>query len=544
MTGWSLADVIALNVRANPQSRAQTHGSRHITWAETEARADSLAQGLLSLGLGRQDKVAQYLYNCPEYMESFYACMKSSLVPVNTNYRYLENELIDLWENADAVAVVFDVSFQGRVDAIRDRLPAVQAWVRVGGEPEDLPAWAHDYEALAQAGSSLDLDWQRSPDDLVFLYTGGTTGLPKGVMWRQGDLLALLNRRRVAPLAPYELDGGEEAVVAQKRSDGPGVVALPACPLMHGTGLVTALGAMLGGGCVVTQPERRFDPATLLDTIEREGVQTLAIVGDAFARPLLEALDEEPDRWDLTSLKTMVSSGVMWSEDTKHGLLQHHPNMVLRDNLGSSESIGIGAALSTGEQTTRTASFELGEFTKVLDENGEEVAPGAEQPGRLAVAGPIPLGYYKDPKKSAETFVTYGEKRYAIAGDWATVELDGTIRLLGRGSGCINTGGEKVFPEEVEEVLKLHERVKDAVCVGVPHHRFGEAVVAVIELSGEEELEERELIDLAKRHLAGYKAPKRVLFRPIERSPSGKADYPGLRVFAISKLRVIDTGPL
>ncbi len=542
--GWSLADVIALNGRAHPQSLAQVQGSRRLTWEQTEARSDSLARGLVALGLERQDKVAQYLYNCPEYMESFYACMKASFVPVNTNYRYLENELVDLWENADATAVVFDETFQEMVEAIRGRLQTIKAWVRVGSGATPLPSWAHDYETLASGGRGLELSWDTDEDDLVLLYTGGTTGLPKGVMWRQGDLLALLNRRRVEPLTPYDLASGAESVVAQKAEDGAGVIVLPACPLMHGTGMVSALGAMFGGGCVVTLPGRRFDPIAILDAVERERVQSLAIVGDAFARPLLDALDEEPDRWDISSLQVMVSSGVMWSEDVKYGLLRHHSDMVLRDNLGSSESIGIGAALSTGDQTTRTASFELGEFTRVLDEDGKELQPGTDDPGRLAVAGPIPLGYYKDPKKSAETFVTYDGVRYAIAGDWATVEPDGTIRLLGRGSGCINTGGEKVFPEEVEEILKLHESVVDAVCVGVPHHRFGEAVVAVVELSDGIEIEERELIDLVKRHLAGYKAPKRILYRQVSRSPSGKADYPGLRIYAISNLREIDTGPL
>jgi len=367
----------------------------------------------------------------------------------------------------------------------------------------------------------------------VMLYTGGTTGMPKGVMWRQDDLFARLN---LGNLIKVPEDGGLEGV--RKTLVGPGPVLLPACPLMHGTGMFTSMGVLATAGCVVTLAERKFDPAVLLDTVDEKNVNAIVIVGDAFAKPILRALDANPGRWHLRTLIAMVSSGVMWSEETKRGLLHHHPTMLLIDAFSSSEALGMGTSISSGNAAKHTARFELGPDVKVIDPESEKVVvPGSGEIGVLALGGRNPLGYYKDEEKSAATFRVIDGTRFSIPGDYATVEKDGSIQLLGRGSVVINTGGEKVFPEEVEETLKRHPAVFDAVVVGVPDDRFGEVVVAVVELSEGGTATDRELVEHTKEHLAGFKAPKHVRFvESIGRSPSGKVDYARNRSEAIEWL--------
>ncbi|MDX1383046.1 MAG: acyl-CoA synthetase [Thermoanaerobaculia bacterium] len=537
MSGWNLADLAVASARANPDATAQISGDRRYSWSQFDRRTDAVAAALLEIGLGRQDKVAQYLYNGPEYIESVFAAFKAALVPVNTNYRYQETELLYLWDNADVAAVVFHGEFADRCDPLRDRLPKVRAWLWVDDGSGPCPSWARPYEEIAAAERALDLPWERDGDDLLLLYTGGTTGMPKGVMWRQDDLFQVYNRNRVPE--PYPTDRGVEGIYERKKLDGPGRVSLPACPMMHGTGLLTAIMTITGGGTVVTLGSRSFRAEEMLDAVAEHRVEGTAIVGDAFARPLLQALDGNPGRWDISSLLGMTSSGVMWSEEVKRGLLRHNPAMVLTDSLGSSEAIGMGRSESTGADAERTARFTLGDFTTVLDENDRPVEPGSGVAGRIAVRGNLPVGYYKDPEKTAATFPVVDGVRYSVAGDWARVEADGTLTLLGRGSVCINTGGEKVFPEEVEEVLKQHAAVRDAVCVGVPHERFGEAITALVEPADGGAVEEADLITFVKERLAHYKAPKRILeVASIGRAPSGKVDYKGLRQQAIERLGI------
>jgi fatty-acyl-CoA synthase len=358
------------------------------------------------------------------------------------------------------------------------------------------------------------------------LYTGGTTGMPKGVMWRQDDLFARLN---ASGFRRYPDESGLDGVRESLESSGPGMSLMPACPLMHGTGGFTACECLSEGGRVVLLEGRRFDPVELLDTVAREGVNGLVIVGDPFGRPILAELERHPGRWDLTSLVGIISSGAMWSEEVKQGLLRHHPNMLLVDAFSSSEALGMGSSVSSAGSAAKTAEFTLGPEVKVLAPDGTPLEPGSEQVGVLALGGRNPLGYYKDPEKSDATFKVYDGVRYSIPGDYAQVRADGTIHLLGRGSVCINTAGEKVFPEEVEEALKTHEKVVDAVVVGVPDERFGESIVAVVELiesGGPSDLDETELIEHVKARLAGYKAPRRVrAVGTIGRSPNGKVDY-------------------
>jgi 3-oxocholest-4-en-26-oate---CoA ligase len=532
--GWNFAEVWELIADVRPDEPAAVHGDHRSTWAEHDRRADGVARALLDAGVQKQDKVAQYLYNCPEYLESVFASMKAGLVPVNTNYRYGHEELVYLWDNADAVAVMFHGAFTEHIEAIRARVPGVRLWLWVDDGSGPCPAWAAPYEdAAKQATARVLPPWGRSGDDLYMLYTGGTTGMPKGVMWRQDDLYARFAEAVMHDPEPPDLD----AVRTRIESASP-LVGLPACPLMHGTGAFTSFQTMFMGGSVVTLESRKFDVAELLSTVEREKVNTLAIVGDAFARPMLAALDENPGRWDISSLLMMVSSGVMWSEPVKQGLLRHHAGMLLVDAFSSSEALGMGQSISSAGGAVKTAKFVLGEHARVITDDGRDAQPGSGEMGRVAVRGRCPVGYYKDPEKSARTFPVIDGERYSMPGDYATVETDGTLRLLGRGSVCINTGGEKVYPEEVEEVLKEHDAVRDAVVVGVPDERFGEIIVAWVEPADAAggDVDEDDVIAHVKSRLAGYKAPRRVLTtETIGRSPAGKVDYARLRTEAVQR---------
>src|SRR5436309_2524446 len=428
--GWNFADVWETITDVQPDKPAIVHGERRSTWTELDRRADSVARALLDAGVERQDKVAQYLYNCPEYLESVYASMKAGLVPVNTNYRYGDEEVVYLWDNADAVAVMFHGSFAERIEGIRARVPKVRLWLWVDDGSGPCPEWATAYEdAAKQATDRVAPPWGRSGDDLYMLYTGGTTGMPKGVMWRQDDLYVAFSEAVMHDPEQRDMDAARARLAS-----APPLVGLPACPLMHGTGAFTSFQTMFMGGSIVALQSRRFDVVELLDTIEREKVNSLAIVGDAFARPMLAALDEHPGRWDISSLIAMVSSGVMWSEPVKEGLLRHHPGMLLVDAFSSSEALGMGQSISGAGNAAKTAKFVLGENARVFTDDGRDVQPGSGEMGRVAVRGRAPVGYYKDPEKSARTFPVIDGERYSVPGDYATVEADGTLRLLGRGS--------------------------------------------------------------------------------------------------------------
>jgi acyl-CoA synthetase (AMP-forming)/AMP-acid ligase II len=430
--------------------------------------------------------------------------------------------------------VVFHGTFTERVDAVRRRVPNVRTWLWVDDGSGPRPDWAVPYEqaaASATPGQRTRGAVDRSGDDLYLLYTGGTTGVPKGVMWRQDDLYNVFSATTMHDPPAADLDAVRRRVTER------GPVGLPACPLMHGTGAFTSFQVLFLGGSLVTMAGRAFDPVELLDTVERERVNSISWVGDAFARPVLAALDAEPGRWDISSLVMVTSSGVMWSEPVKEGLLRHHPGMMLVDVFSSSEAIGMGMSVSGRKQkTARTAEFALGDRARVIDDGGGDVAPGSGQIGRVAVKGPCPIGYYKDPEKSARTFLTIDGERWSVPGDYATVDADGTLQLLGRGSVCINTGGEKVFPEEVEEALKDHPAVLDAVVVGIPDDRFGETIVAWVEPAGDG-VDEADVIAHVKGRLAAYKAPRRVLTTAsLGRSAAGKVDYRRLRADAVAAL--------
>jgi acyl-CoA synthetase (AMP-forming)/AMP-acid ligase II len=533
MSSWNFADAWEVVAEALPDAPATIHGDRRQTWSGFTARADALAAWLLEAGLRPGDTVAQYLYSCPEYLEGVFAAFKIGLPPVNTNYRYGAEELVYLWDNADCAAVMFHATFSDLVDEVRPRVPGVRHWVWVDDGTAACPSWATDLATItARPAPPVRPPWGRTPDDLLLVYTGGTTGMPKGVMWRQDDLFAIL--ARTAPVRPPE-----EGTLADLRAllVKPGPSHIPCAPLMHGTGAFTSFAMLGSGGSIVTLTGRRFDPAELLDTIDAERVKSIAIVGDAFAKPILAALDAEPSRWDISSLRVIGSSGVMWSSATKDGLLRHNPRLILVDTLGSTEAVSMASSVSSGTTTGETASFALGPTTRVVTEEGADVVAGSGEVGLLAFRGRVPLGYYKDEEKTARTFRMIDGVRWSIPGDFASVGADGTLRLLGRGSQCINTGGEKVYPEEVEEVIKTYVDTLDAACVGVPDERFGEAIVALVELRSGAVLDAPAVIAHVKSRLAGYKAPKRVFALPtIGRAPNGKVDYKALRAQALELL--------
>ena len=526
MTGWHYADVWDTVAAVRGDQPALVHGDQRVSWRDLSGRADALGAALVARGAQRGDRVALYLRNCPEYLEATYAGYKAALTPVNTNYRYRADELADLWSDADAVAVVFHGAFTATVELTRPKV-AVRHWIWVDDDTTECPDWAIAYDRLVDEHLAGGTDecyiapWGRAGDDLVMIYTGGTTGTPKGVMWRHDDLYRAFNTTG----DPDEVDLA--AVRQRLTAASPGPVGVPASPLMHATGAMFAHSLLTQGGTVVTVPGTSFDAVALLDAVARERAETMAIVGDAFGVPLLDALDGEPGRWDLSRLVMIVSAGVMWSAATKAGLARHLPGAALVDLLGSSEAHGLGTAVS-GRDASATGRFRLGPHAMVIDEEGRRVEPG--QTGLLAVGGPGPIGYHKDPAKSAATFRVVDGVRVSVPGDWARLEPDGTITLLGRGSLCINTGGEKVFPEEVEEAIETHPAVRDSTVVGIPDARLGEVVAAAVELHAAQVTTTEDLIAHVRARLAGYKAPRVVVIvDSVGRAPNGKADYAGTR---------------
>jgi fatty-acyl-CoA synthase len=518
-----------------PERVALVCGDQHVTYGEFDARATRLAHVLHDAGVKPDDKVAIMCVNTPEYLEAFYAAQKLGAVPVNVNYRYVGAELAYLLDNSDAIALVYHDEFASTVaDAIgalaAERRPRLLLQCAHDGSGS-LIAGARDYESSITAVTTTSPPTDREPsgDDLIFLYTGGTTGYPKAVMWRSDDLYVALWQMARPGTQPPDV---RTAITAGKTA----ATLLPACPLMHGTGLFITLSTLSGGGKVVLLDTARLDADAVWSAIERERVQVCTIVGDAFARPLLGALDATPDKWDLSSLRAITSSGVTWSPETKRGLLAHLPGVTLIDSLGASEGI-MTRTESRASDDIAPAQFKASDRLVVVTDDGEVAEPGDGRIGMLGVGGPIPLGYYKDESKSAATFRMVEGRRYSIPGDYATVEPDGTITLLGRGSACINTGGEKVYPEEVELVLRAHPDVFDCVVVGVPDERWGEMVVALLEMSAGATLDVDALSAHCRASLSGYKVPKRFVALPsLQRSPAGKADYNLLRGLAASEV--------
>jgi fatty-acyl-CoA synthase len=527
-------DIVA-EIRADEDSLIQ--GDRHLSWRQVERRARNLSAWMIERGTTYQGKVAVYTYNHPAYMESIYAAFKASLVPFNVNYRYQAEELRYLLDNSDTEIVVVHEDFAPLLEALLPELPQIVGVLVVEATGEyDIASIANaaPYEATAE-GDRPAVDAERSPDELLLLYTGGTTGRPKGVMWRQGDFFTRFGGGGVGATPETE-----EAYREFLKNPPMRYRSLICPPLMHGTGWFQAMIAWLVGGVtVVLESAKKFDAAELWRTVDAERITSVTIVGDPFAKPMAQELEENGDAYDISSLVMIASSGVMWSEETKQRLLAHHSGVVLADAFSSSEAVGIGISFTTAAGSVQTGKFQLSDTTKLFSADLEliESKPGAR--GLVGVGGLQPLGYYKDPEKSAKTFVECEAGRFSVPGDWAEVNEDGlTLTLLGRGSVCINTGGEKVFPEEVEEVIKRFEGVKDVVVVGIPDDRWGEAVTAVVS-SHDGELDGAAIIEHVKGSLAGYKAPKHVVQVPeVYRSPAGKADFKHTRQTAMERLGI------
>jgi fatty-acyl-CoA synthase len=517
---------------AVPDQAAVVQGERRVSWGDYEQRAARMAQALLDVGLGIGAKVGMYLYNSPEYCETNFAAFKIRAVPINVNYRYLDDELRYLLDNADVEALVFHTSLADRVARVAPDLDGVRLLIEVDDGPAP-DGTAHvdgavAYEAVI-ADTAPAARTEVSDDDVYIFYTGGTTGMPKGVMYPTGEFTEFFLRSYppMIGLPPVEDAGALPATARRMFAAGTPLVAMSGPPLMHGTGCW--LGMMvphLFGGTAVLQEGRGLDAAEVWNAVEREGVQHLIVVGDAFAKPLLRALDDQPARWDLSSLRLMISSGAMFSADVKHGLIGHLPALAIADVLGATEG-GMGTSVTTKDTPpTETAKFSLNATAKVFRDDGTEVVPGSGDIGVVANGGMVPIGYYKDPEKSARTFRVVDGVRYSFPGDMATIAADGTLVLFGRGSNCINTGGEKVYPEEVEEALKGHPAVEDALVFGVPDDRFGQRVVGIASPSPGRSTTAEEIIAGARQRLSSYKLPKALrIVTTIPRAPNGKADY-------------------
>jgi acyl-CoA synthetase (AMP-forming)/AMP-acid ligase II len=532
---YNIADLFEHTVDLVADREVLVVGEQRRTYSELESRANQLAHHLKAHGIGAGDHIGIYGSNSVEWLEAAIAAYKVRAVPINVNFRYVEEELRYLFDNADLKALVYDKELAPRIDAVRASLPLLQHLVHI----EDGSGAAVD-EVLARLGSvafddatsgmSTERDFEeRSSDDHYVLYTGGTTGMPKGVVWRHEDVFFALGGGIDAYSNERVADEWTLARKAQQVETGLRSLNLP--PLMHGAAQWGFFRMAFEGNFVVMQ--RRFDAADVWRYVERERINNVAITGDAMARPMIEALMElgGPEALDLSSWFVLASTAAIFSPTVKDQYLELFPNLMIVDAIGSSETgangmrtVAKGDTQNTGGGPTVTAARD----SVVLDEDFNELPPGSGQQGRLARRGNVPLAYHKDPEKSAATFVVGPSgDRYALAGDMAIFEADGTITLLGRGSQCINSGGEKIFPEEVEAALKAHPSVFDAIVVGVPDDRWGQRVAAVIQPREGTEPTLDDLDAHCRGYVAGYKVPKEVHLVPeVVRSPSGKPDYP------------------
>jgi len=528
---------------AYPDRECIVTPTRRLSYAQVADHIRRLASVLHAHGLGcrreraelanhesGQDHVGLYLLNCPEYIEGMLGCYRARSAPFNVNYRYVDDELCYLFDDADAVAVVYHARYAPTLARIRARLPKLRLLLQVDdGSGERLLPGALDYAAALAAASPAGPPVRPTPDDLYIIYTGGTTGAPKGVLWRQEDIF----HAAMSGGAPG-FDGPTtiEDLVAEAEH-GTYMRTLPVPPLMHGAAQWVAFGAIHKGGTVVLQgnPEK-LDPEDVWGTAERERVSTIAIVGDAFARPLLDGLDQR--QYDLSRLFIVGSGGAILSPHNKQAFLERLPHVTVVDGFGASETGAQGSQASRGGDTISTGTFSMAGAVVLKQDFSGFVEPGADEIGWVGRAGHVPLGYYKDAAKTARTFPVVGGTRYAVPGDHARMLADGTIVVLGRGSVSINTGGEKVYAEEVEQVLRRHPAVYDAVVVGTPDERFGERVTAVVQPRSGARPSTEELVAFAAQHLARYKLPKTtVLVDEMVRSPSGKPDYRWARARAL-----------
>ncbi len=516
-----------------PNELACISGDEKKTWSEYEKTSARIASFLNKRGVKKDTKVGLYLFNCSEYLTSQFAIMKVMGVPINVNYRYQSDELVYLFDNSDSEVVFFHESYSDQVKQVYKKLPGVKTWIQIGGVKDTEIDGCFSYEEIISSNDPMERI-VRDEDNIYMIYTGGTTGMPKGVMYNHGEFSVAMygglksQGYEVPDMRFRENIKDLKEIIIKKSKSNDLTRCLIACPLMHGTGMF--LGGFMThclGGSIITIPEIGLNPEKILSEISITGANNLVIVGDAFAKPLLRELDagkEKAEPYDISSLNIIISSGVIWSAEVKQGILEHH-DVKLFDSMGSSEG-GMASSVSSRKKSVKTAKFKINPDVIVLGDDGAIVEPGSGIRGLVGTSGIIPQGYYKDPVKSAQTFKEVHGKRYSFPGDYALVEEDGSITLLGRGSNCINSAGEKIYPEEVEEALKLNINIDDVLVVGVDDEKFGQKVVAVASFNEGMGIEEHALREETKKHLSSYKVPKNIKFvDKVNRAPNGKADY-------------------
>ncbi|MPY48545.1 acyl-CoA synthetase [Streptomyces acidicola] len=525
---YNLADLFESVVDVVPDREALvyidhpgTGAERRLTFTELDAAANRIGHHLIDSGIRPGEHVGLHLYNGIEYLQTALGCLKARVVPVNVNYRYVEEELVYLYRDADLVGLVFDAEFTERVAAALPQAAKVRHLLRVGTPGPDAPSLTAMDFADAEASGSPERGFPaRSADDQFIICTGGTTGMPKGVMWRQEDLF-FSGLGGGAPTG--EPVKKPEELAERVAAGGDGITFFPTPPLMHGTSTLTAFIGFNFGQRVVLH--RKFVPEEVLRTIEKEKVTSMSLVGDAMLRPLIDALGGPLKGTDCSSLFSVSSSGAIMSDTVREQFQALVPNVMLLNNFGSSES-GFNGTATADSGPERGFRIRVNSRTQVVDPATYEPVP-AGVPGRIAQRGHVPLGYYNDVRKTAETFFQKDGERWVLLGDMATVDEEGVVTVLGRGSQCINTGGEKVYPEEVEQALKAHSDVYDALVAGVPDAKWGNHVAAVVQLrAGAALLSLEDIQSHCRTRLAGYKIPRQlVVTDTIQRSPSGKADY-------------------
>ena len=526
---FNLADIFELVVQAVPDRIAFGCGEQKLTFKQLDERANQLGNALRARGIGRGDNVGIQLYNCAKYLEAFFACSKIGAIPVNVNYRYVADELQGLFNSLHLRGLVFGADFDAALQTVIPQVPTMRLALRVGGEAVTLPRCVQPYESVLAEGSKELSDPGRSDEDIFMLCTGGTTGLPKGVMWPHKSLfMGALGGggyyfRRPPIEAPEEL--------LQLVPNAPALAYLAAAPLMHGAAMWSTLISLFSGHPVYVNDRKNFDPAHMLDLIERHNINVMAVVGDAMALPIIQTLETNPGRWALKSLMIFGNGGAVFSRHLQERLLVQVPHLMLNNGMASSESgvLGGGEKTPEGDGFMRIAPRPdlsvISEDLRILNQPGEE--------GILSRRGHTPLGYYGDARKTAETFVVIDGSRWVLTGDRARIDVTGDYVVLGRGSQCINTGGEKVYPEEVEEVVRRYKAVQDVLVVGLPDERWGSKVAAVVQVQAGHEFDLQEFEQICRANLSGYKVPRAVyLAQEVKRSPAGKADYRWAKAYA------------
>ena len=541
---FNAADIFEGVVDRVPDREAIVHGSTRLTYKELDARSNKAANALKKLGIKKGSHIGIYAFNCVEWLEIMLGAYKLCAIPININYRYVEEELKYLIDNADMEAIFYHKQFSNKLENIKSHLPLLKDFICIednSGE-DDVIDKSLNFEDLIANEDESRLDVDRSGDDKYILYTGGTTGMPKGVVWRMEDVLMTLG-------------GGIDAVTGEKYPTPEAfadkclqdqTIALALAPFMHGGAQWQSFNSFFSGWKLIINDQVSFDADYVWEVVAKEKVMNLTIMGDAMGRPLCDALPRAIEKGlDLSSLFVLSSTASVFSASIKDTILEYLPNLFLIDAVGSSETGATGVNIHTKDGKLKDSGggpkFTKPNFSEILNLDTKEVIPPSdtETIGYLARKGHVPVAYYKDEEKSKKTFIEVGGVRYSIPGDMAKYEEDGQMTLLGRGSVSINSGGEKIFPEEVEMALKAHPNIFDCLVVGVKDDRWGQKVVAVIQRRENDELSLDDIKDVASKYIASYKMPKEIVFSElIERAPSGKPNYQWAQEFANSKLEI------